>query len=269
MKSSNLQDFLNLIKVITQQWELLKEDLYNGKTEGQSIEEIKSNYLFLNRFDQVLEGTVPSFDINLKEIGTMYRGVGINEKIALDNYSRLIPSLEHAKYHNRMNPPGTAFIYLGISPTKGQRFEDEKKTVLETVEAELRAIKGDYYTKARFEANSSIKIFDMTGNPELPRDFSEFAKVTINNFLNLPLLMAQYYFNLFNHENIFKPIKINDQEEKAREYAPFQLLAKYIQGKGYGGIKFRSTVHESGMNLVVFNVNDVKLIESTMERIKI
>jgi len=36
----------------------------------------------------------------------------------MDYYSRLIPDVEHSQYHNHMNPPGEAFIYLGVIPKR-------------------------------------------------------------------------------------------------------------------------------------------------------
>jgi len=258
-----------LVKLIVEQWEILREDLYSGKTEGQSIEELVKKYPFLDQFNQVIEASTPLFSKQLSEMGTMYRGVGVNEDIAMNYYSRLIPNAKHSQYHNRMNPPGETFIYLGVIPKKkGAADIIEKEFVLKTVAAELRVNKGDFYTMASFKANQdTTTIFDMTGNSAIPMDLNELVEMIMKNRHQIPLLMSQYYFNLFNHESIFKPINSEDQEEKAREYAPFQLLAKYIQSKGYGGIKFRSTVHKEGTNLVVFNVDNVKIVESTMERI--
>lgn len=80
-------------------------------------------------------------------------------------------------------------------------------------------------------------------------------------------IIALFYFNLFNDDQIFKPVHSTECKDRAREYAPFQFLAKYFQNKGYAGIKYRSTVHNGGTNVVIFDVNDVELVKTSMERI--
>ena len=79
--------------------------------------------------------------------------------------------------------------------------------------------------------------------------------------------MATFYFNLFNIEEVFKPINTDKSEIKKFEYGPFQLLASYFKDLGYAGIKYRSTVHKGGTNLVLFDINDVYIVPGSMEQI--
>ncbi|WP_203341331.1 RES family NAD+ phosphorylase [Planomicrobium sp. REN14] len=44
-------------------------------------------------------------------------------------------------------------------------------------------------------------------------------------------------------------------------------MAQYFQNKGYAGIKYRSTVHRDGTNVVIFDSEDLYLVESPMEKI--
>nr|WP_225988751.1 RES family NAD+ phosphorylase [Peribacillus frigoritolerans] len=72
---------------------------------------------------------------------------------------------------------------------------------------------------------------------------------------------------MFSSDKIFKPLNTIEQEVKKYEYAPFHALANYISEQGYAGIIFRSTVHENGTNLVLFEPNDTSVIHNSMEYI--
>lgn len=272
-------NYKQMFQLMLEQWEVLKKNLYSGATDGLTIEELTVKYDFLERFNQIIEGTQNISELLINSLGHLYRGVSVNKEVALDNYDRMIPIPELVKNHNRMNTPGEAFIYLGIIPNrKGRSLEVEKQFILKTLAAELRAKKGDYYTVCRFEANNEKRIFDMTGNPSIPKDEKEFYKY-LDRKVNsagsnkqerqkvIAHTVALFFFNLFNNEEIFKPVHSEDDEVRAYEYAPFQMWAKYIRSKGYAGIKYRSTVHEGGTNLVLFEVENVTLIKSSMERI--
>ncbi|WP_214807393.1 MULTISPECIES: RES family NAD+ phosphorylase [unclassified Exiguobacterium] len=258
-----------LSEIMAEHWNTLKEALYSGETEGLSLEEIIEKYTFFKVFDDVVNSMASQFEISVKDLGKIYRGVGVNEKIELDFYQRMIPHLDHVRNHNRMNPPGKAFIYLGVIPVrKGRSEEAEKKFILRTIEAELRVEKGDFYTSARFESNSDNNIFNLVGDSSLPMDIYDFARILKKKSTEeRSRITALFYFNLFNNDQIFKPVHSTEHDVRAREYAPFQLLAKYFMSKGYAGIKYRSTVHREGTNVVIFNPKNVKLVESSMEKI--
>lgn len=138
---------------------------------------------------------------------------------------------------------------------------------MRTIGRELRVQKGDFYTIARFKHNSNRKIFDMVGDQKLTLDLNELAVKAKKNPKNMERIIALYYFTLFNNERIFKPIHSNDDNYKEREYAPFQFLARYLQSKGYAGIKYRSTVHQGGTNVVIFNSHDIEIIKGSIEKI--
>ena len=267
MKNDNLSDKLS--SEITKHWNLLKNDLYNGKTVGLSLNEIIEKYTFFKVFDDLVNNMSSQFSISLKELGNMYRGVGVNEDIELSFYQRMIPNLDYAKTHNRMNPPGEAFIYLGVIPVKKNKpIEIEKKFIQKTIEAELRVNKGDYYTIAKFESASDKSVFDLVGNPNLSLNINELSKIVRKQSSEkYSQTIAFFYFNLFNNDQILKPVNSSDNSIRAMEYAPFQLLATYFKSKGFAGIKYRSTVHYGGTNIVIFDPKDVKLVESSMERI--
>lgn len=258
-----------LSEIMTEHWNTLKDDLYKGETNGLSLEEILEKYTFFKVFDDVVNNMAPQLSFPIKDLGKIYRGVGVNEDIELDFYSRMIPHPDFMKNHNRMNPPGEAYIYLGAIPLKkGKSVEIEKNFILKTIEAELRVKKGDFYTCAQFESHSDRTIFDVMGNLRVPRDIYELAYTLENKSpKERSRVIALFYFNLFNSEQIFKPVHSTKQDVRAREYAPFQLLARYFENKGYAGIKYRSTVHREGTNVVIFNPDHIKLVKSSMEKV--
>ena len=108
----------------------------------------------------------------------------------------------------------------------------------------------------------------MVGDPSLPTDIYQLAEIlSKKSAAERSRITAVFYFNLFNNDQIFKPVHSTEPDIRAREYAPFQFLANYFKSKGYGGIKYRSTVHKEGTNVVIFNPKNVKLIETSMEKI--
>lgn len=257
-----------LAEVLTEYWNTLKNDLYSGETECLSMKEIIEKYTFFKVFDDVVENMASQFSCPIKDLGRLYRGAGVNEEIDLNFYDRMIPHPDYVKNHNRMNPPGEAFIYLGVIPVKrGKTKEIEKKFILKTIEAELRVKKEDFYTIVEFESNKEKNVFNMVGDPILPSDIYKFAEILKRKPEERSKITALFYFNLFNNDQIFKPVDSEEQDVRAREYAPFQLLAKYFQSKGYAGIKYRSTVHRDGTNVVIFDSDDLHLVESSMEKI--
>ena len=258
-----------LSEIMTEHWDTLKNALYSGETEDLSLEEIVKKYTFFKVFDDLVDNMASQFSFPIKDVGRLYRGVGVNEEIDLDFYQRMIPHSDYVKNHNRMNLPGEEFIYLGVMPVNRRKSKEiEKKFILKTIEAELRVKKGDFYTNARFESNSDKNIFDVVGDPSLPTNIYQLAEIlSKKSAAERSRITALFYFNLFNNDQIFKPVHSTEPDIRAREYAPFQFLANYFKSKGYGGIKYRSTVHKEGTNVVIFNPKNVKLIETSMEKI--
>lgn len=259
-----------LLELMVEQWKTLKEALREGGTEDLTLEEVIEKYIFMKVFNEFIEATNPQFDVSISDLGIMYRGVGINELIKLDFYSRMIPDPEFVTNHNRMNPPGEAFMYLGAIPErKGKSDDIEKNFILRTIEAELRVKPGDFYTAAQFISNNDKVIFNMVGDPKMPLDLNILVKNAMKKNADRSKIIALFYFSIFNNDEIFKPVPSTDEENREREYAPFQFLAKYLRSKGYSGIKYRSTVHNGGTNVVIFDANDVQLVKTSMEKIKV
>jgi len=266
------------LEFMNNEWQFLKDDLYKSDNRFDDVSQYIERYEFLKKFDDVFQYSKKFLEIPLCDIKRMYRGVP--KKVDLKNYGRMVPNAEFSNRHNRMNPPGRVFIYLGVMPTQKGNSEDiEKNFIINTIAKELRAVKGQDLTICRFESNTQKKIIDLTGDSTLPLIESEVDKLIDKKIKSLARvrsgkvkvepyvheILTKLYINIFNNDNIFKPIEID--EERAYEYAPFQLIASYIEQNGYAGIKYRSTVDRKGTNLVLFNTEDVTLIPETMEHI--
>lgn len=268
---------------ILKEWYKLKEALTNGETDGLSLEEIVHKYTFPNNFNQIINGTGDLFKLDSNKIGPIYKARKF--KVDLCDPCVMITTQNYAKNHNRMNPPGRAFNYFGVLPeNKGPREDVAKKLILNTIKAEIRATSGETITLCRFETPKNLKVFNMYPHEAVPTNFDIFFKsiqTKSDSFTgnyktrqkkiayHVSEMFAKYFFNLINSEEIFKPVDFEGEEERAKEYAPFQFLASYIESLGYEGIKYRSTVNDRGANLVIFEPSNLKVITNTMKHIKI
>lgn len=271
--------FEKLVSLIAEQWNILKDDLYAGVVKYDDLEKLINEYIVFNRFDNVIKDTSKFYEVNLHEVKHMYRGV--LEEIELDYYERMIPKLEFATVHNRMNPPGKAFSYLGIL-VKDKCIYDKtnKNHVVKTVLKEIRAPEKSVATICKFyisESAKNKKVLNICGDSSIPKMGDELSKYIFKNAFDIEALsldreklsyiLANVYFNMFSSDQIFKPINTVDQEVKKYEYAPFHALANYISEQGYAGIIFKSTVHQCGINLVLFNPDDACVLQNSMEHI--
>ncbi|EJQ73469.1 hypothetical protein IG7_00772 [Bacillus cereus HuA2-4] len=271
------KDFETNIDLMSEQWQCLKEDLHNGVVEYDDLEKIINDYTFFKVFDNFFKDTCKIFEVTLSDIKTMYRGV--SGEIDLNNYERMIPKLEYAKGNNRMNPPGKAFLYAGVlGKDKGKDESTVKKHVVRTVLKEIRATNNSVATICKFKCNDSAnnkKVINISGDHSIPQSETELKAYIYKHALKnlsfdrekISFIMANVYCNMFSSDQIFKPIHTNEQEVKNYEYAPFHALANYISEQGYAGIIFRSTVHQNGTNLVLFDPSDASVIQDSMERI--
>lgn len=262
---------------MTEQWIKLKEDLYNGVVEYDDLRKLINNYTFFKVFDDFFRETCKFFEVKLSDIVHMYRGV--SGEIDLNDYERMVPKIKFAKGHNRMNPPGKAFLYAGVLIKDiGKDESTIKKHTVKTVLKEIRATENSVATICKFKINESAKnkkVINICGDSSIPKSEAGLTEYIYTHAVNgfsvdkkkLACILANVYFNMFSTDQIFKPINTNEQEVKKYEYAPFHALANYMSDQGYAGMIFRSTVHQDGTNLVLFEANDASVIHSLMEHI--
>jgi len=181
-----------------------------------------------------------------------------------------------------MNPPGVAFIYLGmLGENKGRDKKTVKNYITKTLIKEVRASRGSIATICEFQVTDSGKskiVLDFRGSNSIPKNFlllntyikKEIAKSRGKESTEqvVKRVLTKVYFNLLSSDQIFKPVETDDQAIKKYEYAPFHTLANYVREQGYAGIIFNSTVHKNGTNLVLFDTDDVSVIFDSMEHVQ-
>lgn len=268
------------LSLMVEQWKQVKEALHSGKVDAMDTKKLINDYMFFKQFDDMFRQAVQHFEIPLETIKPMYRGA--NGKVALDNYERMIPKLEYAKGYNRMNPPGKAFIYLGVlGESRGRDKDVVKKHITKTLLQEIRASRDSMATICEFQVTDKgkgQKVVSVCGDDALSlseRQIEAHIRSQISKNRNkesieqvISRVLTSVYFNIFSSEKIFKPVETDHQEVKKYEYAPFHALANYVLKQGYAGIKFRSTVHRSGTNLVLFETDDVSVVGNSMEHVQ-
>lgn len=137
----------------------------------------------------------------------------------------------------RANSLGIPFLYLS----------DNDKTIL----YEVRASYLDEVSIAKFVKNDTLEkdilISDFTKTPTL------YHPNEVNRKIKSTLLKKEI------SRDLSKPMRRYDSE---LEYIPTQFICEFIKiFTNVQGIKFRSSLHESGNNLVIFNQNIMKCID--------
>ncbi len=132
----------------------------------------------------------------------------------------------------RANPSGIPFLYLSDNP--------------ETVLYEVRASYLDELSVGTFELNSefeSVKLVDFTEDTYLFHpDYS-----SINKTIKAKLLRQKI------SSDLSRPMRRYDSE---LEYIPTQFICEFIKVfTGAFGIRFSSSLHPKGNNIVMFDQN--------------
>lgn len=233
------------------------------------INQWKQDSIFFKQFDDAIKQCLPILEVNGSQVTPFLRGTGVDENISLDNYSRMIPNPDYMKSPNRMSPPGEAYLY--VTPN----IKDDSFLQIKTITSELRAEPGQHYTLCSFNTDASkpIKLISLLGNPDLPVEEDELVKLLFSLSRNKDFtkkvteIMIQLYFSFFNDDEIFKPIpKGTTNEDKDKEYRPFQAISKYFESLGYDGVIYKSTVCDKGINTVIFDSHKVVLNKDSLKR---
>lgn len=153
----------------------------------------------------------------------------------------------------RVNPSGISLLYLS----------DSKETTL----YEIRAGVYDYVTVGKFKLKKDINIIDLTNID----GFSPFTGI------DRGFDYTQYAINVEHLKMIAKEIAKPLRNDNEYEYLPTQYISDFIKSLGYDGIEYKSTMHNSGRNLAVFDptsfkctdveVYDIKNISYTYEKV--
>jgi len=142
----------------------------------------------------------------------------------------------------RANPSGIPYLYLSDNP--------------DTVLYEVRASFMDELSVARFQLKeeiNSIKIVDFTENTPL------FQQGDVNATIKASLLRKRI------SRDLSKPMRRYDTEI---EYIPTQFICEYINIiTGASGIRFNSSLHISGKNIVIFDQELVQCKDVLLKKV--
>jgi hypothetical protein len=142
----------------------------------------------------------------------------------------------------RANPVGIPFLYLCDNP--------------ETVLYEVRASYLDELSIGKFHLNrdiSSVKIVDFTEDTFL------FQPNRVNTVIKARLLRDKI------SQDLSKPMRRYDTEI---EYIPTQFICEFIKVyTGASGIRFRSSLHPSGKNIVLFDQSLMSCSEVSLTKV--
>lgn len=139
------------------------------------------------------------------------------------------PPNEYAK-EGRANPKGISYLYTA---------KDIKTSILE-----MRPQMQESYNIATIEITRDAKLFDFTYSPKELKE-GEYSIVA-----DLHRISEE-----FSKPNFGNPI----------DYVPTQFLCEYIKKLGYDGIKFNSAVSETGINVLLFDVNEKTRVYDVIE----
>ena len=165
-------------------------------------------------------------------------GIAQDLKLPFD-FDRMIPRRKQAKA-GRANPPGIPHLYLA--------------TTKETAMAEVRPWIGSIISVAEFETTKELSIIDcFTDN---------LAKGYFTNDKPTAKMKEQKVWADIN-QAFSKPISVEEQDT---DYVPTQIIAEFFRRHGYDGIFYKSMLGE-GLNVVLFNLDDVKIINCELQKL--
>lgn len=231
--SEELVDFSDGILENINYWSFLKEQLKWERRYFTNIETLTD--------DLGWDGFFESKTI-IKGDETYYRA-RVHQNSEEDIYSidkMSSPPAKHASA-GRANPIGIPYLYLS----------DNEETVLYEVRASyLDEVSVASFTKneeyINVETNNEVKISDFT---EIPNLYHSNAKVVTDKIKST--LLKQLI-----SRDLSKPMRRYDSE---LDYIPTQFICEFIKiFTNVQGIKFRSSLHNTGSNLVLFNQETMK-----------
>ena len=133
----------------------------------------------------------------------------------------------------RINPESISYLYLA---------EDPKTSVYE-----VRPTIGQHVSVALFKTTEELRIYDL----------AEDIKTQDNNNKDEDISLFEVIQRRFSEPNSGNNLK----------YLPTQYLGEMIKQMGFDGIRYKSSLKQDGINLVLFNDNKCKAIRSDIIRV--
>lgn len=214
--------YVSEIKEIFRVWDKLKKE----------VKEETRYFANLNDFDWG-NYLVPNAEI--KKGDFLFRARIIpNGKAYLNRKDMGAPPKEKAS-SGRANPLGIPYLYLCDN--------------IDTTYYEIRAVYLDRVTIGRFKVNRNLKIVDFNSRINLFYFFSSNSSKSMIEAVKYNILINEI------SKDLSRPLRRFDTEI---EYIPTQLVCEYCKMNNVDGIRFKSSLHQKGMNIVLFNSQDAK-----------
>lgn len=218
-------------------WETLKEDL-------------KWNRRFLANADRLIElkwdtlfGIYSTIDSNNRFYRARIHFDGCKEPLGKDKLG--CPSKDKS-IAGRANPQGIPYLYL---------CNDIDTTLYETRVSYLDIVSvGTFQLKEKEE----LKIVDFT---QWKSPFNAFSDDSVNmvDFVKGKLLRQRI------SKDLSKPMRRFDSE---MEYLPTQFICEFVRYiVGATGIQFNSSLHEGGINIVLFEPENVQCVDEQLYQV--
>lgn len=229
----NIDDHVSYIDDIIARasvWEQLKTD-------------VKEKYRFFVDHDKFDDYADLSLSSTLKEGTILYRA-----RITPDGLKKLrtanMGCPEKGKVTaGRANPLGIPYLYL---------CKDEETTFYE-----VRSVYLDRLSIGKFRIQRDLKIVDFNSK------FSLFVSYDGTSSLS-DVVVKKKIMEAIRYD-LSKPLRRYDTE---LEYIPTQLICEYCKRNNADGICFNSSLHNGGVNYVLFNPYDAKCISVVSKEIR-
>ena len=237
LKATDKVSYVQEIKECIEYWETLKEELmWNRRflANTDRLTELKWDTLF---------GIYSTIDSNNNFYRARIHIDGCNEPIGKD---KLGCPPKDKSIAGRANPQGIPYLYLcnNISTT----LYETRVSYLDIVSV------GTFQLREKEE----LKIVDFT---QWQSPFNAFSDDSVNmiDFVKGKLLRQRI------SKNLSKPMRRFDSE---MEYLPTQFICEFVRYiVGATGIQFNSSLHENGINIVLFEPEKVQCVEEQLYQV--
>lgn len=205
-------------------------------------------------FFKVLEETSKSRISILKKNYTMYRArakTGIDPRLF-----RIIPCSDkelgvpepRESVDNRANPAGIPYLYLASK--------------LKTAISEIRPSFADLVSVGKYSFGKGKKVLSFFNDEKtygLLQGFMDKQKPRIYSEEEL----ENYVWGGIN-QSFSRPVK---RGESSTDYVPTQIFSEFFKNKGVDAIVYKSSVHDEGYNIVIFDKSQVELLSKDVYKI--
>lgn len=219
------------------------------------IEEVDSAHRYVlgengTKLCDFIKGTIANREKILPPMTDFYRAQkGFSDERSKENskllkahsLKRMIPLPQESK-EGRVNPKGIPCLYLADGPSPAIY--------------EMRPCIGEIISVAHFISSKSCRIIDLTSDNE---DSIQIKKLFHRDMpTNATEIERQIWSDL--NRAFSKPVS-NDSDTLA-PYAATQIIAEWFKSWGYNGLKFKSSIHPTGNNFALFDINTFNEMES-------